>query len=338
MRDNSLSLKNTGWGDFLLSDIFAIEIGERLTKTNRIEGNIPLITASSYCNGITAFIDEATFIETKKLFERKITVDMFGNVFYHKYKYFSDDNVHTLIIKDDKDLRLNDYIYMFMVTILRKMSSKYDFGRQLRLHRLEREIVSLPTDKHKKPNWKFMLEYTYSKSRDIIYNKPLSYPKNSIPLDSVQWKEFKVGDLFEVVGTRTTPLKELKDYGDGKCPYITTKATNNGVDGFYDHYTEAGNVLTIDSATIGHTTYQQSNFSASDHVEKLIPKFAMNRYVALFLKTILNREKYRYDYGRKFNQKRIKATVIKLPAKSNQPDWQFIENYMKSLPYSSNLI
>ena len=162
MESNDLFSNSIDWGDFLLPDIFTIEKGERLTEVNRIEGPIPLITASSYCNGITAFIDEPTFVETKKLFENKITMDMFGNVFYHKYKYFSDDNVHTLIIKDDKDLRLNDYIYLFMVTILRRLSSKYQYGRQLRLHRLENEIVSLPMNQYKKPDWQFIENYMKS--------------------------------------------------------------------------------------------------------------------------------------------------------------------------------
>ena len=37
------------------------------------------------------------FKDKKKLFKNKITVDMFFNVFYHDYNYFSDDNIHTLI-------------------------------------------------------------------------------------------------------------------------------------------------------------------------------------------------------------------------------------------------
>ena len=166
--DNKLSLEDTKWKDFLLSDIFTIKKGERLIKEKRIVGDTPLITASSYRNGITAFIDESIFIQTKKLFERKLTVDMFGNVFYHNYKYFSDDNIHTLIFKDDKNIELNDYVYIFLVTILRKISYKYGFGRQVRLHRLRNELISLPIDKNEKLNWQFMENYI----------KSLPYSKN----------------------------------------------------------------------------------------------------------------------------------------------------------------
>jgi hypothetical protein len=118
---------------------------------------------------------------------------------------------------------------------------------------------------------------------------------------------------------------------------VTTQATNNGVGGFYDHFTETGNVLVIDSAVLGYCGYQRHNFSASDHVEKLTPKFNMNQYVALFLTTVLNLEQYRYNYGRKASQTRLRKAIVRLPSRQDEPDWQYMEDYIKSLPYSSNL-
>ena len=129
----------------------------------------------------------------------------------------------------------------------------------------------------------------------------------------------------------------MEEYGNGKYPYVTTQATNNGIDGFFDFYSEDGNVLTADSAVLGYCSYQALSFSASDHVEKLIPKFKMNKYVAMFLTTILNLEQYRYNYGRKCSQDRMKKISIKLPSKNENPDFEYMENYIKSLSYSSSL-
>ena len=143
--------------------------------------------------------------------------------------------------------------------------------------------------------------------------------------------------MFQIEGSVTTSLLKLEECGQGEYPYVTTQATNNGVRGFYDYYTEEGNVLTIDSAVLGYCSYQSSPFSASDHVEKLIPKFDMNKYVALFICTIINGEQYRYNYGRKCSQIRIGKSHIKLPAKSGSLDFRFMERYVKSLPYSGNL-
>ena len=156
-------------------------------------------------------------------------------------------------------------------------------------------------------------------------------------LNVQDWKEFKLSDYFNVVGTTTTKLDTLIDeYGIGNYPYVTTQATNNGVAGYYNCYTEEGNILVADSAVAGYVSYQPCNFSASDHVEKIMPKFPFNKYIAMFLVAVLNLENYRYSYGRKFNQDNIRNTVIKLPAKQTTngsyiPDWQFMENYIKSL-------
>jgi restriction endonuclease S subunit len=150
---------------------------------------------------------------------------------------------------------------------------------------------------------------------------------------------YRIDKLFDVVGSTTTSLYDLETkYDSGEYPYITTRATNNGVAGFYDHQTEKGNILVVDSAVVGFVSYQEDDFSASDHVEKLIPKFELNKYIALFLRTIFMKGSYKYAYGRKFNQNRIKNTKLLLPATPmGEPDWQFMENYIKSLPYSDNL-
>lgn len=160
-----------------------------------------------------------------------------------------------------------------------------------------------------------------------------SEDSNRLKLDFSKWKEITLRKLFDVKGSKTTDKKILdREYSERKkYPYVTTQAKNNGVRGFYDKWTDEGNVLTIDSAVAGFCSFQPLNFTASDHVEKLIPKFELNVYNALFLTTIINKERYRYSYGRKFNQPYIKETIIKLPFINDSPDWTFIENYMKGL-------
>ncbi len=155
-------------------------------------------------------------------------------------------------------------------------------------------------------------------------------------LDFSNWESITIDELFAVTGSTTTDRKilEVNHKTDKRYPFVTTQATNNGVRDFYDIHTEKGKILTIDSAVIGFCAYQPFSFSASDHVEKLLPNFEMNIYRGLFIATVINKEQYRYSYGRKFNQDRIRATSIKLPFNAGNVDWDFIENYMKSLRYS----
>ena len=68
----------------------------------------------------------------------------------------------------------------------------------------------------------------------------------------------------------------------------------------------------------------------------------MNKYIALFIITVLKCEQYKYPYGRNLYMDEIKNTNIKLPVKTvkdkegniaYEPDWQYMEDYIKSLPY-----
>lgn len=173
--------------------------------------------------------------------------------------------------------------------------------------------------------------------------KSKSVLNESYDLNISKWEEFVIDDgtndsLFKVDGSKSIVKYEVTEYGIGKYPYVVTSSENNGVEGLYDYYTEEGNVLTIDSATVGSCFYQELPFSASDHVEKLISRYdKFNKYIGLFISTVINLEQARYGYGRKFAQKRIKPTIIKLPVKNGKPDYDFMEKFIKSLPYSSSI-
>jgi hypothetical protein len=47
----------------------------------------------------------------------------------------------------------------------------------------------------------------------------------------------------------------------------------------------------------------------------------------------LSQNQFRYAYGRSANPQNIKNLIIQLPSKNNKPDWDFMENYIKSIPY-----
>jgi len=63
----------------------------------------------------------------------------------------------------------------------------------------------------------------------------------------------------------------------------------------------------------------------------------LNLLNALFLNVILNLEiEKKFGYGRGLVKFRLENLNIKLPVdKDGKPDWQFMEDYIKSLPYSN---
>lgn len=58
----------------------------------------------------------------------------------------------------------------------------------------------------------------------------------------------------------------------------------------------------------------------------------------MFISTVMTKNKYKYSFGRKSFKNKWINDLIPLPVdKNGNPDWDFIENYIKSLPYSSSL-
>ena len=95
-------------------------------------------------------------------------------------------------------------------------------------------------------------EYLFkSKAYKIIHN--------DLNLNSIEWQNFTISDIFKVCGTTTTHPSKLQL--NGKTPRITCAATNNGLDNVYaNKATESGGVLTIDSATTAYIGYQETDF------------------------------------------------------------------------------
>ena len=58
----------------------------------------------------------------------------------------------------------------------------------------------------------------------------------------------------------------------------------------------------------------------------------------MFLCALIRQEKFRYNYGRKWHLDRMNETLIRLPiTETKKPDWEFMESYIKSLPYSKSI-
>ena len=87
---------------------------------------------------------------------------------------------------------------------------------------------------------------------------------------------------------------------------------------------------------IGDTTatiaYQEIPFITGDHIIVIRAPW-LNKYTGLFIKAVLEKERYRYSYGRAFKMNLVQETEIPLPVDdAGKPDWMAMENYVKSLP------
>lgn len=162
-----------------------------------------------------------------------------------------------------------------------------------------------------------------------------------------KWKEFVVGRILKC---ETTPLSIKADLDDGDIPFISRTAENNGCDGHVSvqqSVLSKGNCLTVGAEGI-YSFYQLKNFATGNKIYTL-RNDELNIYHYMFLSTILNMEDYRYNYGRARIKSKLEKEIIQLPVLENNdgspyidgkktysddgyiPDWQFMENYIKSL-------
>lgn len=138
--------------EFLMTDLgFKIFHGVRLTKLKRTKGNIPLLTAGETNQGVAQFIGNKDMPQ----YENAITVDMFGNCFYHDGKYTGDDNIYFFV-----NTEITEKAKLFIVSSVNKRTNKmYSYSRQFRQAMADSLNVSLPVTSTGTPDWHFTETY-----------------------------------------------------------------------------------------------------------------------------------------------------------------------------------
>ncbi|MDF4786593.1 N-6 DNA methylase [Vibrio parahaemolyticus] len=162
--------------------------------------------------------------------------------------------------------------------------------------------------------------------------------KHEDKVDVKKWEYFTLGELFDVrKGKRLTKANMLA----GNTPFIGAIDSNNGVSTYIGQEPIFdGNTITVnyDGNGVAEAYYQPVPYWALDSVNVLYPNFNLTPNIAIFLVTIIRKEKFRFNYGRKWHMQRMKESKIKLPVdKSGNPDWEYMETYIDALPYSSEI-
>lgn len=120
--------------------------------------------------------------------------------------------------------------------------------------------------------------------------------------------------------------------------YKKIRKYNGRNDGIFQCDYKGNSISVNKDGSVGEAFYQEEDFCANSHIIALTPKFENNRYVSTFLITVIKKEKYRYNFGRAWGLNRMKQSSIKLPStKEGNPDWKWMENYIKTLAFSKHL-
>ncbi len=219
---------------------------------------------------------------------------------------------------------------LFYCFCVRSNRFRYSYGRQA--NRTLKSLLVPSLDNL--PGW--LAEYDVEMFTGSDLAKSTKSPS---ALGEVRWRPFALRELFELRKGKRLTKAQLKGR-PGSIPFIGAIDSNNGVTGFVNAAIHEAGTLTVNynGAGVADAFYQASAYWASDDVNVLYPKFAMTPAIALFIATLIRKEKYRFNYGRKWHLERMTESEIQLPVLADgSPDWTYMNQLVESLPFSSQI-
>ncbi len=341
-----LSLADREWKEFYFSEIFSkIQRGKRLTKENQKCGATPYISSSSANNGVDNFISNN---DNVRKFNHCLTLANSGSVgstFFQNYEFVASDHVTALILKQP-----NKYIYLFLANQIQRIKDKYSFNREINDKRIKREKIILPINHQGNPDWQFMedyikqleqekiqeiVDYYQNKLLGCLINNQIGGGKTYIK----KWANFKIEELFSFENKPSKGLNHLDKCENGGINYIGATNRNNGVLDYvkpYPNLIYRGNAIAFirnGEGAMGYSIYKKEDFIATQDISVGYNE-NLTEYSGLFITTIADMVRGKYNFGYKRNQSRLNNEILRLPIdEQGNPDWQFMEAYIKSIEH-----
>lgn len=330
-------MKNRVWKTFSLGDkkYFTLHSTLNGIDKNKLvdsgEKKYPYITRSKNNNGLDMFVSE----QPQEI--NKGNVIIIGldtqTVFYQESDFYTGQNVQILYNK-----HLTKNIAFFLIPIIKKQLAVLNWGGNgATLGRLKKKNIILPVKDDGTPDWSFIEEYIRIKSNQInhTYKLPEIHEiSDKRELSEVEWDRFVLGEIFtDIKSGKSKGLSHLKS---GKTAYLGATNRNNGVLDFVEQnekMIQKGNAIAFirnGEGSIGYSIYKKEDFIATSDISVgRHPK--LNIYTGTFITTVADKVRGKYSFGYKRSDTRLKKETLLLPSKSGQPDFDFMEQYMKRI-------
>lgn len=150
-------------------------------------------------------------------------------------------------------------------------------------------------------------------------------------LESVEWGEYKLGDLFESSNgdfdIQKTHINDLGTY------VITAGLSNNGVLGKSDVQAKIFKKGSITIDMFGAAFYRQFDYKMVTHarVFSLQPKKMVSNSQGLFMVNSLHFLSSMFGYENMCSWSKIKDEAIQLPARNGEIDYEFMDRFIAEL-------
>ncbi len=327
------------WKEFRIGDLFEACLSkDDIQPKDFVEGEIPLVSSGKENNGIIAFVED----KKARLWEANtLTIDMFGKVFYQENPYFavSHGRVNILLPK----ISMTKECLQFMGCAIEKVTlQKYAFNEMCTGTKVLKDNIKLPATPNGAPDWTYMESYMASLETKVAESLTMLQAAKDAEkkkVDTREWGEFRVGELFEVKISKSVDKGGLEFAEDGEYDFIGRTPLNNGIQGRLNKLKfEANQEGTYSIAQIGmHVCqYRERKWYASQNIFVLTPFAEKSHKANKFIATIITRYldcAYGEDtYATYPTAKTLPHLKIKLPVdKTGQPDWRYMEEYMRKV-------
>ena len=342
-------VKITTWGDFRLGDLLSeIYKAEAHVKTNLTEcahsaaRAIPFISRTENDNGCDCFVDNDGTISGIEKGNAIIIGDTTSTFFYQRDPFVAGD--HIVVCRADW---INSRTALFVKAVLEKDRYRYNYGRAFKMDLIQETRIKLPKTSSGVPDWQAMSDFIAEleqkenqgkgKLADALQTKNAEASK---PVSTDDWGEFRVEKLFERFEVGKAHAGMLEDGDD--CLYLGAKKDDNCVMqrcARNPDLVQSGNCIVFicnGEGSVGYANYMDREFIATTDLVMGYSK-KLNKYNGLFVATILDRERPKYSFGRKWKT-HLRDTVIRLPqTSSGKPDWKAMERMIKKLPYGDRI-
>lgn len=332
---NKKILEKKEWKEFWIGEVFdEIKRGKRHIEKQRKKGNISYYSASKNNNGLTDFISNPKFVIEKNA----IIYSTFGDAYFAHKNFTASDEIAILMNK-----KINLFNGLFLCVSLNQNKIKYSFGRKAFINKIQRDKILLPV-KNNKLDFEYMEQFIkeleklkIKKYSAFIQDKLKNLKYKEIPkLEEIKWKEFGVNELFNIKNSKPYHKKDL-DFSKKELPYITRTNLNNGV----EDLVKKDNKLIINSKNSIVFGAENAKFffepfeyiTGNKMYVVTIKNLDMNKFNGLFLITVFNKsvEGCGFGYGQGLTATREKRRKILLPVKNNQPDFEYMEQFIKNI-------
>lgn len=315
-------------------DLFEKHMGTdlELCRQEQVEKNHPdavrYVSRTAKNNGVTAYIKR---INKEPSPGHVLSVACGGSVlstFYQDKPFYSGRDLYYLFPK--RKLSVKEMIFYAM--IIEQNKYKYNYGRQANR---TLEFIEIPSP-DEIPEWVYTMEIpTYDDISESKTNEKVELPPVS------EWKSFKYEDLFDMKLSNGRIQSNQAKNNPGNTPFVATGGENNGIAYFTDDTPDyEGNVLTVaTTGTAGACFYQKTPFNARTGVLIMeLKDKELTPQLGIFFTTLFHKTAEKYCYGRGCTMGRVKQEDVCLPVdKDDNPNWDLMECYINSLPYSKYL-